>query len=144
MIKTTKIFMIFCGCLICIPLSAQECANIVLIDDTQIAYPVVGSADEETARTLVKNYIDYAVCLGSLPEASRFTPYFFEASDLSLQYEIIDYHEGFAKKPASMQVKLNNGLQLLFCFNRMVINCNRVKNCECPYDFNWIPQLSAE
>lgn len=143
MIRTTKIFLIYYCCLVCIPLSAQECSNIALIDSTQLTYPVVGSPGEETARTLVKNYLDYAICFEMLPEASRFQPYFFETSDLSSKYEIVDYHEGFAKKPASMHVRLDNGLQLLFCFNRMVINCNQVKACECPYDFNWTPQLSA-
>lgn len=140
-----RLLCFFSGFLITFQSYSKDCpeAPIPNLSDS-MNYPVIGFPSKTEAQALVENYLFKAVCSGQLPENSRFTPYFFEISDLSLKYEIVEYIKGFAKKPASLQIKLENGLPLLFCFNRLVINCAQAKRCECPYDFNWPPQRRKE
>ncbi len=109
--------------------------------DGDLTYPVVGFPDRHEAEAVAANYIKNVVCSGKFPERPRFQVYFFNASDLDSKFQFINYNQGFFKQPASLLVKFRNGLMLLFCFNRMVINCNQVQKCECPYDFNWDPKV---
>lgn len=127
----------------CRPSYCLDCAQIADTRDLSVSanYPSIGFPSELEARTLVESYMTAAVCLKTLPKESRFKPYFFEASDLGKQYKVLEFHEGFGKQPAGILIKMENDLLLLFCFNKMLINCNRVRECQCPYDFNREPQL---
>jgi hypothetical protein len=127
----------------CTPSYYLDCTKVADIKDVSLSatYPAIGFPSELEARMLVENYLTTAVCSNTLPKESRFKPYFFEVSDLSKQYEVLQFYEGFGKQPAGILIKMENDLLLLFCFNKMVVNCNKAKECKCPYDFNREPQL---
>jgi hypothetical protein len=52
----------------------------------------------------------------------------------------VRHTSGFGKACDSLTVRFRDGPDVLFCFNRMVINCERADACACPYDFNWEPK----
>lgn len=103
----------------------------------------IGDPSWQEAEIIANRYITKAVCLKDLKGDLSFSPqtYFFNASDLSLKYQIVSYEGAGFRSPGSLRVKFDNGTLLNFCFSRMVINCDRTSECDCPHDFNWEPKL---
>jgi hypothetical protein len=102
----------------------------------------IGDPSQEEAEIIAQRHITKAVCLNELKGDSSFNPkpYFLSASDLSSKYQVIGHTHAGLRSPGSLLVKFDNGTQLNFCFSKMLINCNRAKKCDCPYDFNWEPR----
>jgi hypothetical protein len=105
----------------------------------ELAHRAAISSDEAWAQATAALYIHTAVCTGTL-EQDAFEPFFFGVDDLRGGYRFGAYDEGFFRDPSNLMVELDRGTHLLFCFNRMVINCDRARACECPHDFNWDPE----
>ena len=102
---------------------------------------MMGFPEEVDARQTVVRYISKSVCQGKFPDDEMFQPYFFSIEDMDTKFKFEKYSPGFLKTPASMKVKFENGLPLLFCFNMMIINCDKAASCQCPYDFNRKPTI---
>jgi hypothetical protein len=104
---------------------------------------------ERDERDRVRAYIEAVRASGRVPPPSSaaspaaypdFLPYFLTPADFAHPYTFGRYSKGFGKACDSLTVQLSDGPTVLFCFNRMVINCDRADACGCPYDFNWEPQ----
>ena len=102
----------------------------------------LSNPSQEEAEALAWDYIKEVIDTKKISEDSiYFTAYFFKPKDVDTIFRFINYNEGWNKIPGSLTVEFKNGLRLLFCYNKMVININKSKYCDCPYDFNWEPKL---
>lgn len=104
---------------------------------------------EQRERETVRAYIEAVRAAGRVPPPSStaspaaypdFEPFFLSAADFRNEYVIGEHTSGFGKSCDAFAVHFRDGPKVRFCFNRMVINCDRADACGCPYDFNWKPQ----
>lgn len=125
--------LLLCGCERGVQI---ECPVSPVTDDVAVpaSWPVVGQPGRRQAEAIVSASLAQAVCNGAWPSGSRFRPLGFSVADLSSRYWIGGYDEGFGKQPAGLRVRFDNGLRLLFCFNRLVLACRAGEPCTCPYD----------
>jgi hypothetical protein len=114
--------------------------NNTKISDTFLS--AIDNPSQAEAEFIVRRYLEQALCFNNLKGDLSFAPkpYFFNLSDLSQQYQVVSYHSAGFRSPGNLQIKFSNNTYLNFCFSRMVINCNRATDCDCPYDFNWEPK----
>lgn len=122
----------------------NQAKKITKISDNFLS--AIADLSPSEAETIAHRYITKAICLKDLKGDVSFSPqpYFFDVSHLSTKYQIVSYQSAGFRSPTSLQVKFDNGTILNFCFSLMVINCNLAQTCECPYDFNWQPQLQVK
>jgi len=114
-----------------------NCKQAPLIDYSNLV--LLEGPDKNTALTRVINYLTYSKCHNRFPSEHILKAYYFTPKMLEASYTVIEHSEGFNKQPGFMKISGESGMEILFCFNKMVINCSNAV-CECPYDFNHIPR----
>ncbi|MBU6952588.1 hypothetical protein [Hahella sp. HN01] len=120
---------------------AINCAEVAVPDSSNL--PVLQTLNQVAALERAREYLAYTSCQKQFPEGFLMSPYFFAPEDLGTTFTAVEFSEGFNKQPSSLKVETDTGMALLFCFNKMVINCNVSAQCECPYDFNSEPKVSG-
>jgi hypothetical protein len=107
---------------------------------------------EPEERERVRAYIEAVRASGRVPPPpsassppayADFIPYFLSPADFAQPYAFGHHTSGFGKSCDALTVEFRGGPRVIFCFNRMVINCDRADGCGCPYDFNWEPRPRA-
>lgn len=120
-----------------------DCKNRQRTSDDVGGYSAVSnSLGRDKASRAAVDYLWYYQCGKPPGPLVRPNAYFFDPAALPTRYRVLSYEEGFFRAPDSLMVQMKDGPRLLFCFSMQVVNCDRAKVCECPFDFNWEPELA--
>ena len=80
------------------------------------------SVTETKAMQISRSYLANLKSHGRFSEDSWFTPYYFEAKDLSERFRFKNFKAADASAPPTIDVEFDNGLTLRFCFHERVVN----------------------
>jgi hypothetical protein len=103
------------------------------------AKSLIESVNRQQAQDTVRYFVSQWKFKGAHPNNTPFELFFFHPKDIGNRFQFKDYHDMELSTPAQMSVVFDNGLNLLFCFNKMIINVNESLTKECPLGFSSAP-----